>query len=500
MIYPILTPEEAAEFVLNGMNVGVSGFTIPGNPKVVPPAIAAKARREHEAGREFKINLFSGASTNDYTDGELSRANALNFRTPYQSLPELRKRINAGELHYNDRHLSELAQEFRYGYYGKMDIAIIEVQSITDDGEIILGTAVGNSPTWLKVADKVIIELNDQLPETIRGLHDIYVPADPPVRREIPIYHASDRAGKPTAHVDPKKVLGVVKTSMPLGKNELFTPVDDVTRRIGENVCSFLINEMKQGRMPKSFLPIQSGVGNIANAVLDALDTSTEIPPFEMYTEVVQDSVLKLLESGRCKFASTCSMTFSHEAMMEFFAESEHLHDHLLMRPSEISNNPEVIRRIGVISMNTAIEADIFGNINSSHVSGTKLMNGIGGSGDFTRNAYTSIFMCPSIKKDDCISTIVPMVTHVDHTSHSVDIIVTDQGIADLRGKDPIQGAYEIIENAAHPIYRPLLREYMDLCQKGGHILLNHDLALSFHRALIADGDMRKADFSKYLK
>ena len=274
MIYPILTPEEAAEFVLNGMNVGVSGFTIPGNPKVVPPAIAAKARREHEAGREFKINLFSGASTNDYTDGELSRANALNFRTPYQSLPELRKRINAGELHYNDRHLSELAQEFRYGYYGKMDIAIIEVQSITDDGEIILGTAVGNSPTWLKVADKVIIELNDQLPETIRGLHDIYVPADPPVRREIPIYHASDRAGKPTAHVDPKKVLGVVKTSMPLGKNELFTPVDDVTRRIGENVCAFLINEMKQGRMPKSFLPIQSGVGNIANAVLEHRDST----------------------------------------------------------------------------------------------------------------------------------------------------------------------------------------------------------------------------------
>ena len=494
MIYPILTAEEAAEYVKHGMNVGVSGFTAPGSPKVVPPAIADKARREHEAGREFKINIFSGASTNDYLDGELARANAMNYRTPYQSSSELRKHINSGEIHYNDRHLSELTQEFRYGYYGKMDIAIVEAQSITDDGEIVLGTAVGNSPTWLQVADKVIIELNEQIPESIHGLHDIYIPLDPPARREIPIYHAHDRAGTPTAHVDPKKVLGVVKTSMPLGKNDPFTPVDDTTRRIGENVCEFLINEMKQGRIPKSFLPIQSGVGNIANAVLDALENSTEIPAFEMYTEVVQDSVLKLLETGRCTFASTCSMTFSHDAMMEFFAKPE-LHDHILMRPAEISNNPEVVRRIGVISMNTAIEADLFGNINSSHVGGTRLMNGIGGSGDFTRNAYTSIFLCPSIKKDDCISTIVPMVAHVDHTVHSVDIIVTDQGVADLRFKDPVQCAEEIIENCAHPVYRPLLREYLKMCKKGGHILMDPDHALAFHAALNREGDMRKARF-----
>lgn len=189
-------------------------------------------------------------------------------------------------------------------------------------------------------------------------------------------------------------------------------------------------------------------------------------------------------------------MTLSHEAMMDFFANIDQLHDKLLMRPSEISNNPEVIRRIGVISMNTAIECDIFGNINSSHIGGTRLMNGIGGSGDFTRNAYTSIFLCPSIKNADTISTIVPMVTHVDHTIHSVDIIVTDQGVADLRAKDPIQAAHEIIENVAHPIYRPLLREYLNL-SKGGHIVQNLDLALSFHRALQQEGDMRKVDFGQ---
>ncbi len=497
MIYPILSAAEAAEFVKNGDNVGVSGFTIPGNPKVVPVAIADRARAEHAAGREFKINLFSGASTNDYTDGELSRAHALNFRAPYQSLPEVRNRINTGEVHYNDRHLSEMAQEFRYGMYGKMDVAIIEAQSITDDGEIVLGTAVGNSPTWLQIADKVIIELNDRIPESIHGMHDIYLPLDPPYRREIPIYSPSDRAGTPTAHVNPKKVVGVVKTSMPLGMPEKFTPLDDTTRRIGENVCAFLANEIKVGRIPKSFLPIQSGVGNIANAVLEGLEASTDIPPFKVYTEVMQDSFVKLIESGRCEFVSTCSLTLSHDAMDELFANIDALRDKVLMRPSEISNNPEVIRRLGVISLNTAIVVVLFGKINSSHVGGRRLMNGIGGSGDFTRNAYTSIFLCPSINKNDCISTVVPMCTHIDHTVHSVDIIVTDQGVADLRGKDPIQCAHEIIDKVAHPVYKPLLREYLNLA-KGGHILMNPNLALSFHSALAATGDMRKTDFSHY--
>ena len=227
MIYPIITAEEAAEFVKNGDNVGVSGFTAPGCPKAVAPFIAAKARREHEAGREFKINIFSGASTNDLIDGELTRAEAINYRSPYQSHPDLRKAINNNTIHYNDRHLSELSQEFRYNYYGKMDVAIVEAQSISDDGEIVLGTSVGCTPTWLMCAEKVIIELNDQLPESIRGLHDIYIPLDPPNRREIPIYTAHDRAGSPTAHVDPKKVVGVVKTSFRLGKADAFTPVDE---------------------------------------------------------------------------------------------------------------------------------------------------------------------------------------------------------------------------------------------------------------------------------
>lgn len=496
MTFPILTAEEAAKHIKNGYNVGFSGFTACGTPKVVTVALAAIAKKEHEEGREFKINVFTGASTNDFVDGELSRAGAINKRTPYQSCADTRKAINSHEIHYFDVHLSELAQKARYGTYGKFDVAVIEAQSITDDGEVVLGTGLGSTATFAAIADKIIIELNDAIDPKIRGLHDVYLPLDPPYRREIPIYKANDRIGTPTLKIDPKKVIGIVKTSKPDGGHP-FAPADETTMMIGDNVCHFLTSELKAGRIPSSFLPLQSGVGNIANAVLAGLDANPDIPAFDMYTEVIQDSVLNLIKSGKCRFASTCSMTFSADTMTEFFDNIDKFHDKVLLRPGEISNNPEVIRRLGVITMNTALEADIFGNINSTHVVGTKMMNGIGGSGDFTRNAYISIYSCPSVAKGGLISAIVPMASHVDHSEHSVDILITEQGIADLRGKDPVQRAEEVIENCAHPDYRPLLREYIKM-GKGGHTPHTLRAAFAFHDTFVKEGDMKKTDFSKY--
>ncbi len=496
MAFPFITAEQAAEFVKNGDNVGFSGFTAAGTPKFVAPAIAAKAEKEHEAGREFKINVFTGASTNDYVDGALARAKAINFRTPYQSCKDSRAGINSHEINYNDMHLSHLAQNLRYGFFGKIDVVIIEACEVSDNGEIVLGPGVGNVPSLAAIADKIIIELNEHIPSAIHGLHDIYMPADPPYRREIPIYKPSDRIGSPVLKVDPKKIVGIVKTSN-TDKVHGFSPIDETTMRIGANVCSFLIGELRAGRIPKEFLPLQSGVGNIANAVLHGLDESKEIPQFDMYTEVIQDAVLDLMESGKCRFSSTCSLTFSDETMDRFYKNIDFFRDKVLIRPGEISNNPEIIRRLGVITMNTALEADIFGNVNSTHVVGTKMMNGIGGSGDFTRNAYISIFSCPSITKEGKISNIVPMVSHLDHSEHSVQVLITDQGIADLRGKDPVQRAELIIENCAHPAYRGLLRDYLKL-SKGGHTPHTLKAAFAFHQEFSDSGDMQKTDFSKF--
>ena len=496
MAFPIITAAEAAELVKNGDSVAFSGFTAAGTPKFVAPAIAEKAIKEHEAGRPFKINVFTGASTNDYTDGALARANAVEFRTPYQSCKDTRARINNHDINYVDMHLSHLAQDMRYHFFGKIDLAIIEACEVSEKGEIVLGPGVGNIPTFARMADKIVIELNEHIPTAIKGLHDIYMPLDPPYRREIPIYKPSDRIGDPVLKVDPAKIVGIVRTYN-TDHVHGFTPIDETTMRIGENVCKFLIGELKAGRIPKEFLPLQSGVGNIANAVLHGLEASPEIPQFDMYTEVIQDAVLDLMEKGKCRFGSTCSLTFSDETMDRFFNNIDFFRDKVLIRPGEISNNPEVIRRLGVISMNTALEADIFGNVNSTHVVGTKMMNGIGGSGDFTRNAYISIFSCPSVTKEGKISNIVPMVSHLDHSEHSVCVVITDQGIADLRGKSPIQRAEAIIENCAHPDYRPLLRDYLKI-SKGGHTPHTLRAAFAFHEEFGNSGDMSKTDFSKY--
>jgi len=497
MAYKFISAQEAASMIKDGDTLGLSGFTAPGNPKAILEEVAHKAAKEHEEGRQFKVNIFTGASTNDHVDGTLSRNNAINMRAPYQNTPDLRKRINAHDAHYFDRHLSEMAQETRYGFYGKIDYAIIEAIDITENGEVMLGCGVGNIPSYANIADKIFIEINEALPSSIRGMHDIYKPLDPPNRLEIPIFHANDRIGSPVLKIDPKKVIGIVRTNA-LDGVKPFTEPDDISKQIGSNVVRFLLSEYRSGRIPKEFLPLQSGVGNVANAVLYDLGESTEIPPFMMYTEVIQDAVLELIRKGKCTFASTCSMTFSDETEKKLFADLDFFHDKILMRPAEISNNPEVIRRLGVIAMNTALEADIFGCVNSTHVLGTRMMNGIGGSGDFTRNAYISIFSCPSVTKGGLISNIVPMVSHSDHSEHSVDVIITDQGIADLRGKDPVQRAETIIENCANPEYRELLWDYLKM-GKGGQTPHSLAAAFAFHCEFANSGDMRNVDYSKYL-
>ena len=498
MAYNKMTAEEAAALIKNGEAVGLSGFTAPGVPKIIPEIIAGNALKEHEAGREYKIDLFTGASTNAHVDGILAECNAIGRRTPYQNQPNLRKRINAHDAHYFDLHLSELAQKLRYGFYGDIDTAIVEVQDIDENGDAVLGLGVGNAPTFVKLAKRIIIEHNAHLSPKLRGIHDIFMPQDPPYRGEIPIFKVSDRCGSPILHIDPKKIVGVVETNAPEGV-KAFTAPDDTTLQIGANVCSFLAGEMKAGRIPASFLPIQSGVGNVANAVLYGLADNLDIPPFEMYSEVLQDAVVDLIEKGRCKFASASSLTVTDPVVDHVFENIDFFRERIILRPSEISNNPEVIRRLGVIAMNTALEADIFGNINSTHVTGTKMMNGIGGSGDFTRNAYLSIFSCPSITKGGLISNIVPMVSHVDHSEHSVDVLITEQGVADLRGLDPVQRANAIIDNCAHPMYREQLRDYLKI-GRAGQTPHNLHASLAFHTAFIETGDMKNVDWSRYEK
>jgi succinate CoA transferase len=492
-----MSAEEAASFIKHGDNVGFSGFTPAGSPKAVPTAIGERAKAEHEKGNPFKIGMFTGASTGDSLDGALARANAISFRTPYQSNSDLKALLNAGDTNYFDMHLSQIAQELRYGFLGKINVAIIEACDVTEHGEIIPTTGVGITPTIARLADKIIIELNRKHPKTLRGVHDIYEPMDPPHRMAIPIFNVDDRCGTEYIKVDPSKIIGVVETNRP-DEVKGFTAVDAVTGRIGENVATFLASQIKGGVIPKEFLPIQSGVGNIANAVLASLGANPDIPPFKMYTEVIQDSVIDLMKNGNVTFASGCSLTISPSVLEEVYANFDFFRSKFILRPQELSNNHEVVRRLGLITINTALEADIFGNINSTHVLGKTMMNGLGGSGDFTRNSFFSIFTCPSVAKGGKISAIVPMVSHVDHSEHSVKVVITEQGIADLRGKSPIQRAKTIIENCVHPDYKQLLWDYIKLEEK---VHTPQSLAACFgmHVEFAKSGDMRKTNWCEHM-
>ena len=501
MSFTRLTAVEAASLIKNGENLALSGFTPAGVAKAVTKELAKIALAEHEAGRPFQVGIFTGASTGQSTDGDLANAQAIKYRAPYTTNPDFRKHVNMGEIHYNDLHLSHMAQELRYGFYGEVDWAILEVCDIEEEDtyfKAYLTAAGGISPTAARLAKRVILELNSFHNPNAKFIHDVYEPLDPPYRKPIPIFNVGDRIGVPYVTIPKEKLVGVVECNIP-DEARAFKDNDPVTDRIGYLTAEFLVDELHAGRIPKEFLPLQSGVGSTANAILGALGADKHVPDFNIYTEVIQNSVVEMMLNGRVKDASACSLTVSNECLMQVYDNMDYLKDHLTLRQSEISNNPAVIRRLGVIAINTAIECDIYGNANSTHISGVKMMNGIGGSGDFERNAYLSIFTCPSTAKGGLISSIVPFVSHQDHSEHDVNVIVTEQGVADLRGKSPQQRAQHIIEQCVHPDYKQLLWDYLKIAT-GGHTRHCLPAAFAMHDTLARKGDMRLTDYAEYIK
>jgi succinyl-CoA:acetate CoA-transferase len=488
----VVPADAAAAMIGPGATVGMSGFTGAGYPKEVPLALARRISEANEAGTPFRVNVWTGASTAPELDGALAAADGIELRLPYQSDPVSRAKINAGTMEYIDVHLSHVAQMVWEGFLGHLDVALVEVSGITADGDLIPASSVGNNKTWLDQADAVILEVNAWQSDALEGMHDIYYGTDlPPNRRPIQLTSPGDRIGVPHLRCSPDKVVAVVETDAP-DRNTPFKEPDEASQRIAGHLIEFLEHEVRRGRVPPGLLPLQSGVGNVANAVLAGLEQS----PFEnltSYTEVIQDGMLSLLRSGRMTVASATAFSLSPDEAVHVNEYAHDYHDRIVLRPQEMSNHPELIRRLGVLAMNGAIEIDIYGNVNSTHLMGSRIQNGIGGSGDFARNAYISFFVTPSTAKDGAISSIVPMVSHVDHTEHDVHVVVTEQGLADLRGLAPRRRARVLIDNCAHPDYRAALNDYLDRALQGGygkHTPHLMDEALSWHARFIRTGTM----------
>lgn len=501
-MYTRLTAAQAAAMIDNDANVAFSGFTPNGIPKDIIREVRKRAEILHAQGKPYKIGIITGASGCQSLEGDMAVAQAIKFRGPFSTNKDFRIHTNLGEIDYEDMHLGHVAERLRRGYYGEIDWAILECSEIEegpDECRAYLTTAGGIVPTIVRLAKRIFIELNTFHSPNSKHLHDVYECKEYPHREPIPLLSVGGRIGVNYVSIDPRKIVAVVETHTPEEARGFKDP-DEALCTIGQNVVDFFISDMKAGHIPSCMFPIQSGVGTTGNAVMKAIgQCEGHLPPLEVYSEVVQDAVVELIAQGKISQASCAAMTCTNECIQDVYANMDFYRHHLVLRPSELANAPELIRRFGVIAMNTALECDLYGHENSSHVCGSALMNGIGGSCDYERNGSISIFYTPSVAKGGKISAIVPMCCHVDSTEHDVDLVITEQGIADLRGKGPLRRAEEIINNCAHPDYRPLLREYLRLAPMG-HEPQHMRIALAFHDTYLNKGDMRLTDFGEYLK
>ena len=459
LLAKVVPVEEAVRHVTNRSVLAISGFTKAGEPKVFLPALA-----KHLAANapDTRIALFSGASLADEVENPI--APFVSKRGPYMSSSASRKLIHSGAMEFTDVHLSLFARNLMWGIYGDVDFAVVEASRIRPDGSVILSSSVGISSEALSKAKKIILEVNTAQPD-FTGFHDIAVPAvHPNIGWPIPIVNVGDRVGTPYVPIDPRKVVAVVESTLP-DYPVSYKPVTALEEKLAENVVAFLLHCRDWLSWGKRLPPIQSGVGNVANAIVGELYKS----PFNkirFYTEVFQDGMMRFIEDDE-KFdcASATAISLSEAARASFAKQFRRCRDKLVLRPMWLSNSAEIISRLFVIALNTPLEVDIYGHANSTHVDGSKVINGLGGSGDFFRNAYLSVAHTPSVRrlKDGrTVSCVMPYVRHIDHTEHDIKCVVTEQGFAiNTEIRSARNRAKDIIEHCAHPHFRPLLREYL---------------------------------------
>ncbi len=471
------------------MIIGISGFGSAGYPKVTPETIA----KLYDEGRiSTRVTLLTGASAYK-VDQVLGERGIVRRRYPYQYSPLMRELINSGNVEFYDYHLGEWPQYIRSGFLSKavgdIDIAIVEAVYVDEEG-IVPSMSVGAVDAFVSRAKKVIVEVNPDIPMELMGIHDIYSPGVPPERDPIPIRDVRDRVGTDRLKVPRGKIAAIVESGGYDRGGDVGEP-SSIERKIADNLLNFLQEEIDAGRIPRKMLPIESGVGTVQDAVMSAM-AEAGIRGLKAWTEVAQDSFYKMVDAGEMEFISATSLMLSPRGRDFFFDNISDFRKVTVLRPQSVTNDWEVIRRLGVIAMNTAVEVDIYGFVNSTHVMGTHIINGIGGSGDFARASYLSIFITPSVRKGGKISCIVPMVSHVDHIDHDVDVIVTEQGVCDLRGKSPRERAAEIIDRCSHPSYRDALRDYFERAVRevGGHMPILHGEALSWHMKYREKGSM----------
>lgn len=469
---PRTSAAEAAKLVDENATVLVSGFGSVGDPKAVPSALA-------ESGRDLSLTVVSGGSTGPHIDTELVEAGAIERRLPFQGRDEIRTAINDGHVAFHDTHIARLGEQVETGRLVDSDVAIVEAVAVGPDW-LVPTTSIGQTPAYVASADEVIVEVNHAQPLALQQFHDVYRPGLPPGREPIPLAAPGDRIGGPRIHFDPAKLVAVVE-SEERDTPYTFREPTAVDEAIAENLVMFLSREREVNPVLAEYLTLQFGVGSLGNALMEAVQ-ELELDGVEIlyFGEVIQDGLLDLLEAGTVQSASATSLALSADGQERLFSTIERYADSVVLRPADVSNRAELIDRFGVVAINSALEVDVYGHANSTHIDGRHIVSGIGGSGDFNQNSHLSVTALPSAVNENR-SRIVPHTPHVDHTEHDVDVVVTEHGVADLRGKGPRERAQSLVESCAHPTHREALIEYLDRADSGGgHLPLDHETAFEW--------------------
>ncbi len=467
---PEQSPAGAADRIPADATLAVSGFGSVGYPKAVPLALA-------ESGRSLSLSVVSGGSVGDEIDTALVEADAIERRYPFQARSAAREAINDGTVAFHDRHISALGDEVAFGGLADIDVALVEAVAVGED-YLVPSTSIGHTPAYVAAADELVVEVNRAQPLGLARLHDVHRRRPPPNREPIPLSTPDERVGSPRVEFESEKLAAVVTTDRPDSPYS-FREAGETERAISEHLAAFLAAELDRNPVLADRVHLQFGVGSVGNAALAAVEAVDFGDRHVAYFgEVIQDGLLDLLADGCVASASGTSLALSTQGQERLFADLDTFAGDIVVRPADVSNSPELIDRFGVVGVNSALSVDVYGHVNSTHVGGTHVVNGVGGSGDFTRHCPVAVVALPS-RTGGGTSRVVPMVTHVDHTEHDVDVVVTEQGVADLRGLSPRERAVKLVAECAHPEVRDDLRAYLGRAERGGGHL-PHDLDSAF--------------------
>jgi acyl-CoA hydrolase len=480
----VMDAEDAVrKFVAGSKAIAISGMTGTGYPKVVPRAMSEYVER---AGEKFDVVVYGAGTVGVDLEEYLSRI-GIRRRFPIGASAEVtRKLVNSREFEAYDMWLTEYSRWLRDDVltrrFGGIDIAIVEATGVTEEG-LVLGTSVDAIPVFIEKARGVIVELSLVKPYML-GLHDIYVPK---INEVIPVRSVLDRIGDRVVKIPKSKVMAVVPSTID-DQRGAYSPGGDIDRRVVENIVDFLSKEASEDpNLRTDYVTLQPAAGPIASLLADRIH---EIGfSLSIWGEIASVRWLKTLNENVKAISGSAIYTLPGDERLreEFYENIDEFKDRVVLRPQAISNSPEIISRFYHINVQQAIEVDVYGQVNITYI-GDRFIVGVGGSGDHAKASYITIVALPSITGSG-LPRVVPLVYHVDLVDHDVDIIVTDQGWADLRGLSPLEKARAIIEECAHPSYKDILWDYLEtVVKKTGHRPVDLRKAVEFREKLFTSG------------